>query len=113
LETGQLGKRRQHPPRAEIAIDGGAHFLKTSTGKTQPAATPAAAAVLFDVIAAAGRRGRSIRFQGIRRDPVPSTMPWYISPSTRNSLVSGSASLGNFRIGASALFKELLAAVAA
>jgi len=112
LETGQLGSADNIRRAAEIAIDGGAHFLKTSTGKTQPAATPAAAAVLFDVIAAAGRRGRSIGFKasgGIRTsDDALVYLALY-----EEQFGSGSASPGNFRIGASALFKELLAAVAA
>src|SRR5580704_2874741 len=69
LETGQLESAENIRQAAEIAIEGGAHFLKTSTGKTQPASTLEAAAVLFDVIAAAGHHGRSIGFKasgGIR-----------------------------------------------
>ena len=111
LETGQLAGADNIRLAAEIAIDGGAHFLKTSTGKTQPAATPEAAAVLFDVIAAAGRRGRSTGFKasgGIRTiDDAMVYLTLY-----EQKFGSGSASPGNFRIGASALFKELLAAVA-
>jgi deoxyribose-phosphate aldolase len=111
LETGQLVSADNIRLAAEIAIDGGAHFLKTSTGKTQPAATPEAAAVLLDVIAAAGRRGRAIGFKasgGIRT--IDDAMVYLALYEQRFG--SGSASPGNFRIGASALFKELLAAVA-
>jgi deoxyribose-phosphate aldolase len=111
LETGQLVSPENIRLAAEIAIEGGAHFLKTSTGKTQPAATPEAAAVLCDVIAAAGRRGRSIGFKasgGIRSiDDATVYLALY-----EQSFGAGSASPGNFRIGASALFKELLAAAA-
>jgi deoxyribose-phosphate aldolase len=112
LETGQLVNAEKIRQAAEIAIEGGAHFLKTSTGKTQPAATPEAAAVLLDAIAAAAGHGRSIGFKasgGIR--------------TTQDALVyltlyeqrfgSGSASASNFRIGASGLFKELVAAAGA
>jgi deoxyribose-phosphate aldolase len=109
LETGQLASTDNIRLAAEIAIDGGAHFLKTSTGKTQPGATSGAAAVLFDVIAAAGRRGRSIGFKasgGIRTiDDATLYLTLY-----EQRFGSGSASPGNFRIGASALFKELLTA---
>jgi len=109
LETGQLVSADNIRLAAEIAIEGGAHFLKTSTGKTQPAATPEAAAVLFDVIAAAGHHGRSIGFKasgGIRTiDDATMYLTLY-----EQTFGSGSASPGNFRIGASALFKELLAA---
>ena len=109
LETGQLVSTDNIRLAAEIAIDGGAHFLKTSTGKTQPAATPDAAAVLLDVIAATGRHGRSIGFKasgGIRT--IDDAMVYLTLYEQRFG--SGSASPGNFRIGASALFKELLAA---
>ena len=111
LETGQLVSTDKIRLAAEIAIDGGAHFLKTSTGKTQPAATPEAAAVLLDVIAAAGRHGRAIGFKasgGIRT--IDDAMVYLTLYERRFG--SGSASPGNFRIGASALFKELLAAAA-
>jgi deoxyribose-phosphate aldolase len=111
LETGQLVSADNVRLAAEMAIEGGAHFLKTSTGKTQPAATPDAAAVLCDVIAAAGLHDRSIGFKasgGIRTiDDATVYLRLY-----EQRFGSGSASPGNFRIGASALFKELLAAAA-
>jgi deoxyribose-phosphate aldolase len=112
LETGQLRSPDNIRHAAEIAIDGGAHFLKTSTGKTQPAATPEAAAVLLEAIASAGRRGRMVGFKasgGIRMmDEALVYLTLY-----EQTFGPGSAVPGNFRIGASGLFKELLAAVAA
>jgi deoxyribose-phosphate aldolase len=108
LETGQLVSAENIRLAAEIAIEGGAHFLKTSTGKTQPAATPETAAVLCDEIAAAGR---SIGFKvsgGIRT--IDDAMMYLTLYERRFG--PQSASPGNFRIGASALFKELLAAAA-
>ena len=111
LETGQLVSPENIRRAAEIAVEGGAHFLKTSTGKTQPAATPEAATVLIDVIAAAGRHGRSIGFKasgGIRTiDDAVVYLALY-----EQRFGSESASSANFRIGASALFKELLTAAA-
>jgi deoxyribose-phosphate aldolase len=112
LETGQLLKAEHIRQAAEIAIDGGAHFLKTSTGKTQPAATPAAARVLLDVIAAAARRGRSIGFKasgGIRT--IEDAMVYLTL--YEQQFGTGSATANSFRIGASGLFKELLAAAGA
>jgi deoxyribose-phosphate aldolase len=112
LETGQLRSADNIRRAAEIAIDGGAHFLKTSTGKTQPAATPEAAAVLFNVIAAAAQRGQSIGFKvsgGIRTIDDA----WIYLSLYEKEFGSGSAMPGNFRIGASGLFKELLSAVGA
>jgi deoxyribose-phosphate aldolase len=109
LETGQLLKAENIRQAAGIAIDGGAHFLKTSTGKTQPAATPEAAGVLLDVIAAAARRGRSVGFKasgGIRT--IEDALVYVTLYEQRFG--TGSASASNFRIGASGLFKELVAA---
>jgi deoxyribose-phosphate aldolase len=108
LETGQLASAAHIRRASEIAVDGGAKFLKTSTGKTQPAATPAAAAVMLEVIAEAGRGGRSVGFKasgGIRTVEDALT---YLSLYEQR-LGRGSATAANFRIGASALFRELLA----
>jgi deoxyribose-phosphate aldolase len=109
LETGQLGSADHIRLAADIAVEGGAHFLKTSTGKTQPGATLDAAAVLCEVIAACRSHGRSIGFKasgGIRSiDDAMLYLNLY-----EQTLGSGSASAANFRIGASALFTELLAA---
>lgn len=52
LETGELGTTDMIRKASELAIEGGADFIKTSTGKIQPAATPEAMAVMLDVIAA-------------------------------------------------------------
>jgi deoxyribose-phosphate aldolase len=109
LETGQLASAEHIRLAAEIAIDGGAHFLKTSTGKTQPAATPEAAAVLLDVIAAARGRGRSIGFKASGGIRTIADATVYLTLYDER-FGSGGASSGNFRIGASALFKELLTA---
>ena len=112
LETGQLESADNIRHAAEIAIEGGAQFLKTSTGKTQPAATPAAATILLEVIAAAARRGGSIGFKasgGIRTIDGASV---YLTLFEQR-FGPGSASAGNFRIGASGLFKELMTAAGA
>lgn len=52
LETGELASSENVCKASELAIAGGADFIKTSTGKIQPAATPEAMAVMLDVIAA-------------------------------------------------------------
>jgi len=112
LETGQLKSAENIRHAAEIAIEGGAHFLKTSTGKTQPAATSEAAGILLEVIAAAARRGRSIGFKaagGIRAIDAA----WVYLTLFEERFGTGSASARNFRIGASGLFKEFMAAAGA
>jgi len=112
LETGQLQSAGNIRHAAEIAIEGGTDFIKTSTGKTQPAATREAAGIMFDAIAASSRHGRSIGFKasgGIRTVDDASV---YLSLFERK-FGSGSASAQNFRIGASGLFRELLNVVGA
>lgn len=50
LETGELGTTENIKKASELAIQGGADFIKTSTGKIQPAATPEAMATMLQVI---------------------------------------------------------------
>lgn len=108
LETGQLAAPERIRGAAEIAIEGGAQFLKTSTGKTEPGATPGAAAALLDAIGDAGSRGVQIGFKasgGIRTiEQAQSYLRLY-----EDRFGADSARPENFRIGASALIHELLA----
>jgi deoxyribose-phosphate aldolase len=108
LETGQLGTPAHIRAAAEIAIAGGAHFLKTSTGKTQPGATLMAAQVMLEAIAGARLRGVRVGFKasgGIR------TMADAVSYLAAYEARFGvdSAQPAEFRIGASHLVHELLA----
>jgi deoxyribose-phosphate aldolase len=50
LETGELGTVENYQLASELAIRGGADFIKTSTGKIQPAATPEAMLTMIRVI---------------------------------------------------------------
>lgn len=52
LETGELGDDQPIRDAGIAALDGGADFLKTSTGKTEHSATPEAARVLLSVLTA-------------------------------------------------------------
>jgi deoxyribose-phosphate aldolase len=60
LETGELGSYDTVRKASEIAIAAGADFIKTSTGKIAPAATPAVTLVMLEAIRdtyqATGRR---------------------------------------------------------
>ena len=108
LETGQLGTPARIREAAAIAIAGGAQFLKTSTGKTQPGATLAAAQVMLDAIADARLGGVQVGFKasgGIR------TMAEAVSymGAYEQRFGVGSAQPTVFRIGASHLVHELLA----
>lgn len=50
LETGELTEVSKIRKACECAINGGADFLKTSTGKIKPAATPEAFLIMLDTI---------------------------------------------------------------
>ena len=104
LETGQLNAADMRRA-AQTAIEGGADFLKTSTGKTQPAATPEAAKILIEAAAAAGPRRVGFKASGGIRSLEDALL--YLNLYEQRFGV-GSASPANFRIGASALFKELI-----
>lgn len=106
LETGALTPEGI-AQAADAAIDAGADFLKTSTGKGPPGATPAAVAILVGRIAAAdGTIGLKVSggvrtaeqataFLGLARGTLGTAWP---TPAT-------------FRIGASALLDELVGRV--
>src|ERR1700691_815696 len=107
LEAGQLGSPDMLRRAADIAVSGGAHFLKTSTGKTLPGATPEAAAVLLDVIAQSRDCGRAVGLKvsgGIRHFAAARD---FLNQFERR-FGSGSATPANFRIGASTLIGDLL-----
>lgn len=56
LETGELSDPGLIGEATDAAIAAGADFIKTSTGKTSPAATPEAVGVIAQRIAATGKR---------------------------------------------------------
>jgi deoxyribose-phosphate aldolase len=55
LETGELVEAPLIAAAARFAIEHGADFIKTSTGKSKVSATPEAARIMLDAIAEAGR----------------------------------------------------------
>jgi deoxyribose-phosphate aldolase len=111
LETGQLGSAERIRRASELAIEGGAHFLKTSTGKTQPGATLAAADAMLDVIAAARARGHTVGFKASGGVGTIADACSYVE-LYENRFGPGSAMPATFRIGASSLIKPVLAALA-
>jgi deoxyribose-phosphate aldolase len=108
LETGQLGTEVRIREAADIAIAGGADFLKTSTGKTQPGATLMAAQVMLDAIAHARPRGVRVGFKASGGVRTMSDAAGYLSAYERRFGID-SAQPEVFRIGASQLVHELLA----
>jgi deoxyribose-phosphate aldolase len=107
LETGQLATPARIREAADIAIAGGAQFLKTSTGKTQPGATLLAAEVMLDAIAHAQTRGVRVGFKASGGVRTMAEATAYLALYERR-FGAGSAGPGVFRIGASQLVHELL-----
>jgi deoxyribose-phosphate aldolase len=110
LESGQLGSVELIRRASELAIEGGAHFLKTSTGKTQPGATLSAAEVMIDVIASARTRGMTVGFKASGGVSTIADANAYLELYEKR-LGAGSATSATFRIGASSLLKPVLAAL--
>ncbi len=109
LETGALESVENIRRASEIAIDEGAHFIKTSTGKLQPGATLEAAAVMLETIRRSGRDGIGFKAAGGIRE-VEEARKY-------RDLVAGILHLDEvtpsvFRIGASALLGNVLEAAA-
>ncbi|MFO0678598.1 MAG: deoxyribose-phosphate aldolase [Polyangiaceae bacterium] len=108
LETGELGTYDTIRKASEIAILAGADFIKTSTGKIQPAATPPVTLVMLETIRdhyyATGRRIGMKPAGGVRT-----------AKQALHYLVLVKETLGDawltptlFRFGASSLLNDLL-----
>jgi deoxyribose-phosphate aldolase len=107
LETGMLPDTAMVRRAADLAIDCGAHFIKTSTGKTPVSATPAAVGAMLEAIRAADRPVglkpsggiRTLSDAGLYLGLADAAMgPDWAAPAT-------------FRFGASGLYDALLAAI--
>lgn len=107
LETGVLLDQNTIRRAADLAIESGADFIKTSTGKTPVSATPEAVSTMLEAIQAADRSIGLKPSGGIRTladamlylDLVDAAMgPVWASP-------------GTFRFGASGLYDALLDAI--
>lgn len=105
LETGRLETPAAIRTAADLAIDAGADFIKTSTGKVEINATPEAAEVMLEAIRASGRRCGFKAAGGIR---TTADAGRYLSIADR---LFGETWVGpaTFRFGASGLLDDLLA----
>lgn len=99
LETGELADDAVIDRACRIALDAGADFLKTSTGKTRVSATPAAARRL---LAAAAGPGIGFKAAGGIRTVADAAL--YIG-LVRDAF--GSVGPARFRIGASGLLDDI------
>lgn len=108
LETGELGTPALIRRAGELAIEGGADFLKTSTGKVPVNATLQAAEVLLETIRASGRADLGFKAAGGVRSAEDAQA--YLALAAD---LMGEAWLtpAHFRFGASGLLDALLASL--
>lgn len=111
VESGELGDSEIVRSAARRAIDAGADFVKTSTGKTPVSATPAAMAALLAAIVEARAVGRTVGVKpsgGIR---TAADAEMYLSLAEQ-ALGDEWPTSSTFRFGASALLDDLEAIAA-
>jgi len=111
LETGELKTATNIRRASEIALEAGCHFLKTSTGKVKPAATPAAMLVMLEAIRDYNKKTglmTGIKPAGGISDP-DTALTYY--RLTREVLGSKRLNKKWFRIGASRLAGSLVEAI--
>lgn len=104
LETGELARPTLTNQAACIALDGGADFLKTSTGKVAVNATPESAELLLTLIRDTGSTA-GLKVSGGVRDVASAA--GYLDQADR-ILRAGWADPDHFRIGASSLLDDIL-----
>jgi deoxyribose-phosphate aldolase len=111
LESGDLGTPALVAQASRIALAEGADFLKTSTGKTPRGATPGAARVMLQAIAADPRAAARVGFKASGGVRSVADAAVYIELV---EAVLGAAALVpvRFRIGASALLADIEAVLA-
>ena len=111
LETGELQTEALVARASRIALDGGADFLKTSTGKTPRSASPEAARWLLAAIAADAPARHRVGFKPAGGIRTVADAGLYIDLVAAHL---GAAALGpaRFRIGASSLLADIEAVLA-
>ena len=107
LETGRLGAVEKIYAASHDAIEAGADFIKTSTGKVEVSATPEAAEAMLRAIKDSGKDVGFKAAGGIRDT---ATAGAYLAIADR---IMGAdwADVRHFRFGASGLLDDLLAAL--
>ena len=105
LETGVLETPERISAASRLALDAGADFLKTSTGKTAVSATPEAAQALLEAVRDSGRDA-GVKISGGVRTTAQAAA--YLAQADR-IMGEGWAKASHFRFGASGLLDALLA----
>lgn len=109
LETGELKTPERIAQASALALENGADFLKTSTGKTPVSATPEAARVMLTAIRDS-RSHAGFKASGGLRTLDQARLYLALADEIMGA---GWADARRFRFGASALFDPLLAAAEA
>jgi len=104
LETGELKTTQNIRMASEIAIDCGADFIKTSTGKVETNATPAAAKIMLEVIA---EKNSDVSFKAAGGIRTVSDAESYLKLA-EDKLGEAWLNSDHFRIGASGLLQDAL-----
>jgi len=111
LETGELADAATIDRACRIALDAGADFLKTSTGKKPVSATPAAAERLLAAIAGDAAAHGRVGFKPAGGIRTVADARLYIG-LTEHALGAGAVNPRRFRIGASGLLADIEAVLA-
>lgn len=106
LETGEIQDAALITRACAIALDTGADFLKTSTGKVATNATPEAAALLLQAIAAHPQAFECVGFKPAGGVRTVADAAVYMA-LTAQYLGAGAVSPRRFRIGASGLLNDI------
>ncbi|MDP4004607.1 deoxyribose-phosphate aldolase [Methylobacterium sp. NEAU K] len=106
LETGAIADPESIRRASRLALEAGADFLKTSTGKSPVSATPEAAEAMLVEIRASGRPAGLKVSGGLRSVADAAT---YLALADR-VMGAGWVGPGRFRLGASSLFGALMQA---
>ena len=106
LETGELADAQQVALACRIALEAGADFLKTSTGKVRVNATPQAARALLQAIAADPKAQARVGFKPAGGIRTVADAQVYLS-LVRGILGDTALSPRRFRIGASGLLDDI------
>lgn len=106
VETGELKEEALIRTASEIAIDAGADFIKTSTGKVPVNATPEVAAIMLQVIRDKGVQ-QQVGFKPAGGVRTAEDAALYLKLAD-DTLGEGWADARHFRFGASSLLANLL-----
>jgi deoxyribose-phosphate aldolase len=111
LETGEMADTATNDTACRIALDAGADFLKTSTGKKPISATPAAAERLLAAIAGDAAARSRVGFKPAGGIRTVADAALYID-LTAQALGADAVNPRRFRIGASGLLSDIEAVLA-